>query len=54
MSSTSISQDENTSGGELLTEGEEDMEVDSVDQSINGVNTPFICADSLLIGHRCL
>ena len=56
MSSTSISQEDNTSGGELLTasEDEEDMAVDSVDQNRNEVNTLFIYADNSLIDHRCL
>ena len=54
MSFSSIPQEDDTSGGELLTEGEENMAVDSVDQNRNEANTLFICANNSLIHHRCL
>ncbi len=38
MSSTSMAHEDNTSGGEPLTEGEENMAIDSVDQNRNEVS----------------
>ncbi len=52
MSSTDIAYEDNTSGGEPLTdlEAENNMAIDSVDQDHNRVslNALFICADNLL------